>query len=178
MANLKHQGFIKWDNGSLYQGGLINGVPEGQGKYEFGGYELNGMFKNGLLNGKGEYIDKRELSVFSYKGDFLNGLYHGEGHYLDLSSKNDYKGTFISGSFYGVAKYYFQRDSSKPNVALYKNQFIENDFIVYEGEMKADLPDGNGVCTTQEFKYNCEFYKGYLIGIGDYSLLPDYITKE
>ncbi len=188
-ANSEKLGFIKWDDGTVYQGGLINGRPVGQGKFTIpnkhqeGDYEIKGQFKDGVLNGEGEYIAGTNLQVYSYIGEFENGLYHGKGHYIDHSDNTIYQGNFINGKFSGKAKYYFQRDLLKPSLVqnYFKNNSNDNldlnDYIIYEGDFKESIPDGKGVCSTTNFNYDCEFYKRYLIGIDNYSLLPEYITK-
>lgn len=166
------QGTIRWDDGTIYKGSIENNLPEGQGRYKIparlgsGDFEIVGNFIKGILNGEGQYLYTQTKSKpkANYIGAYKNGLYHGKGQYIDPSTKTNFKGNFINGKFIGKSQYYFKRELSS-----------EDEFILYEGEFKESLPHGIGVCSTKEFEYDCQFYKGYIIGIGGFSLLPEYI---
>lgn len=46
---------MKYPNGNIYEGELVNGIPKGQGKLRWkDGKIWNGVFQEGLLNGTGK----------------------------------------------------------------------------------------------------------------------------
>ena len=79
MNEKNQKGEITYDNGDIYTGHIINGIPNGQGTYIFndGGDKFEGTFKNGEMNGNGKHIAKFGI----YEGNFKDGLKHGEGCY-------------------------------------------------------------------------------------------------
>lgn len=82
-----------------YSGGLLNGVPEGQGVgSRKDGIVFSGTFKNGYLHGQGEGTDKNG----TYKGMYVNGTMHGQGK-LTIGYKV-LEGIFSNGLLNGKGK--------------------------------------------------------------------------
>ena len=70
----------KYTNEIIYEGDLINGKCDGNGKYVFktGDFYI-GQFKNGLREGKGTQYYKNEK--IQYKGNWKNDMRNGSGKY-------------------------------------------------------------------------------------------------
>ncbi len=88
------EGQVTFDNGNIYNGEFVYGVPSGKGLMKFqGGSEYLGDFKNGKMEGQGTIL---LASGDSYLGDWKDGEADGNGTY----KKNDgssFKGTFKNG---------------------------------------------------------------------------------
>ena len=75
---------ISPEDGSKYEGHLLNDLPHGEGVYHFAdGCKYQGHFKDGIKEGHGVYTSPEE----KYEGQWLNDVMHGEGvyHYADDS---------------------------------------------------------------------------------------------
>ncbi len=184
---------IQWDNKTSYRGGYKNNAAEGLGEYIFMNnknkvlHKLSGKFKNGLLNGLGSEIAYDEN--FETSGHYKNGLLDGKGHEINQKEFGyfvNYNGLFKDGIFAGQGQVYFRRSEEltreeyqaeraiKQNI---KNNTVNlNNYIKYEGEIKNHKAHGKGHCYMSEIDYPCEFYKGYLIGVDNTVILPDYIS--
>jgi len=78
-------GYDKYSNGT-YTGYMLNGRPDGKGKYE------------------GEYPDG---SFLSYDGDWKNGMEHGQGKQIySYRGGHIYEGAFRDGEFHGQGTYF------------------------------------------------------------------------
>ena len=76
---------LKYKSGTIYEGEVVNNVPNGKGKMTFTtGTVYEGDFVNGKYEGKGKY-------TFSngdfYEGDFVNGKRSGKGKLTYKSGK-------------------------------------------------------------------------------------------
>ena len=70
---------VSFEDGSKYDGQLVNGVPEGHGSIVFPeGGKYTGEFKNGMMDGEGVY---NYPNGSTYEGSFKKGLRHGKGVY-------------------------------------------------------------------------------------------------
>ena len=147
---------------------------------------VEGNFKNGNMHGQGKdyYID----GSYSYVGEYKNGLFHGQGHLVDNFEQFEKNGMFINGVYASnqPRKKYFVRDSNIQESTNYpidfelisKNKSELNNYILYEGPFIEDEPSGKGHCYLKEMNYGCTFYKGFLIGIDGFSLLPSNVTVK
>ena len=67
---------ITLENGGTYIGELLNGKPEGKGKYIYPKSEYEGYFKNGKKHGQGVLKFNND---YIYIGDYEEGFAHGKG---------------------------------------------------------------------------------------------------
>lgn len=76
------EGSFIFEDGSLYSGGFLNGLANGEGKYidSAGNTIYEGDFKNGVFDGLGIYYWPDGCF---YKGGFSNGVFDGEGEVKD-----------------------------------------------------------------------------------------------
>ena len=96
---------IKLKKGMIYEGELVDGVPNGQGTiqcYDGKGTRYEGKFKNGLLNGKGTMTSA--LGEDRYTGKWKDFKFHGQGSraYVNaLGIRTVYLGNFRNGIKHG-----------------------------------------------------------------------------
>ncbi len=123
-------GRLVLDDG-VYEGGVLNGVPHGKGKYTYNnGNVFEGEFVNGKRMGMGvlKVKDGGELS-----GQFVNGRIHGKGKDI-LKSGDVYVGEFKDGERNGKGTYTFKSGS------VYVGEFIDGK-INGRGEFKYAIGD-------------------------------------
>ncbi|MBQ8324453.1 MAG: hypothetical protein IJY89_01375 [Clostridia bacterium] len=185
---------ITYDNGDVYTGELVDGVPQGQGTYTFAdGSVYEGSFEVGYFHGYGKYTDVTygytyeggfQFDLFhgqgvlisddgtKYTGEFKNDQCHGKGTYT-YADGSTYVGDFAEGYFHGIGEYYDAESGSR-----YKGEF-ENDLFngkgtltfgdgdVYVGTFKDDLFDGQGTYTFADGRvYEGQFKRDEFHGQG------------
>ena len=71
-------GTFVFADGSVYTGGFLNGLADGEGTYRgsSGRVIYQGGLREGLFDGQGTYWS---LEGWTYEGGFSGGLFHGEG---------------------------------------------------------------------------------------------------
>ncbi|MCL2719080.1 MAG: hypothetical protein FWE14_09920 [Lachnospiraceae bacterium] len=71
-------GTFTFPDGSVYTGGFVNGLAEGQGTYTLGSGAVvyQGTFAAGQFDGNGSYFSPEG---WSYEGEFKDGLFDGVG---------------------------------------------------------------------------------------------------
>ncbi len=76
---------LKYKSGTIYDGEVVNNVPNGKGKMTFtSGSVYEGDFVNGKYEGKGKYIfNNGDI----YEGGFVNGKRSGKGKFTFTSGK-------------------------------------------------------------------------------------------
>ena len=88
-------------DGSVFEGELVAGVPEGHGKHIMpNGDEYIGYFRKGLRNGIGKLKTRTGLN---YQGEFLNNHITGYGTLTQLNG-DVYIGQVINGVYNGDGK--------------------------------------------------------------------------
>ena len=93
---------ITFDNGDVYEGGIVNGSPHGRGKITFKSGDIyEGDFDNGKMAGKGKYT---WLNGEVYEGDFVDGKRTGKGKY-SWPDGDTYEGDFTDGKRTGKGKF-------------------------------------------------------------------------
>jgi hypothetical protein len=88
---------IKLTDGSVYEGDVVNGKPQGKGKFKYAdGDVYEGDIANDKYNGNGVYTGKS----FAYEGGFADGKFHGHGARIsyDGMSTTYMEGTWKNGS--------------------------------------------------------------------------------
>ena len=69
----------KFPDGSIYRGGVLDGMQHGQGEWRSAdGDAYVGEFARGVFEGRGQYTDGKGNV---YEGGFLGGVFHGKGTY-------------------------------------------------------------------------------------------------
>ena len=123
-----HKGKYAFPNGYVYEGYLVDGVPEGKGKcvYSNGNYE--GDWIKGNREGQGKYTFR---DGSSYEGGWMNGLREGRGKYT-FQDGNTYEGHWIKGIPKGVGKYVdSNRRIHKAELVNGTLKIIDESFISY-----------------------------------------------
>lgn len=118
----ENSGTAHYENGGVYTGPFLNGVPYGMGTFKFpdGAYVVS-PFINGLAYGKGKVFNS--LSRLVFEGNIANGLYHGYGKTFHGNGKIEYEGEFKNSEFHGQGKYY------SPKGTIYEGEFENGEFI-------------------------------------------------
>ncbi len=96
--------YIKYSDGSVYQGPTKNGVPHGEGKLHYAsGAKYDGGFSYGKFSGFGQ-MDYADGSV--YMGWWSNGKRHGIGQYCSSNADRIFYGLYKDGERCGMGAEY------------------------------------------------------------------------
>ena len=167
------QGTLYDENGNIeYAGQFINGEFEGYGTYFFeDGSRYEGMLINGKFKGQGTLYD--ENGNIAYKGQYINDNREGQGTLYDENGNVKYEGQFIDGKLEGQGTLY-----DKNGNVEYEGQFInskcEGQGIFnysngdrYEGQFKDGKREGQGIyCYSNGNRYEGQFKDGKREGHG------------
>lgn len=174
-GSLSGTGRIEWKDGSSYEGGVLNGIRNGQGIYRCaqpkpfvyeGGWENGqfhgegtcwygeqgcnhhyvGEFQHGQREGKGTmYYPTGNI----YEGEWHLGKRHGQGKFTWAESGSYYVGEFKDGEISGKGEIVYAFSAQSPSV-----QFVQSNR--YLGEFDHSQRNGDGT-----FYYaNGAVYKG------------------
>ncbi len=136
-------------NGDCYEGYLVNGLPEGKGKYTYSrGSCYEGDFVNGKKEGKGKYTYS---DGDCYEGNFVNDKMQGKGKYTYFSG-SCYEGDWVNDKMQGKGKYtYSDGDCYEGDWVNGKMQgkgkYTYSDGACYEGDFVNDKKEGKGKYT-------------------------------
>ncbi|KAF0978406.1 hypothetical protein FDP41_002226 [Naegleria fowleri] len=137
---------ITWDDGSIYEGEVKNGLRDGYGIYTSGDLlsKYEGYWKQGQRHGKGiMYYSADE----KYEGNFTNNKRDGYG-VMHYKSGNYYEGQWQENKRSGYGVMHWTTDPLE----------------IYEGEWLNDLPHGNGKHTyLQASGKKCNYYEGSFV---------------
>ena len=128
------------EDGDTYVGESKDGLAHGLGTctYKDGGV-IAGRWRAGKPNGK---VTKTLPDGTMYKGMVKNGIPHGKGELKVPSCSTEYKGLFKNGEYHGQGV-----------LRIYINS-IE---IIFKGEFKNSMLNGQGSMTSLGYKYIGEF---------------------
>ena len=97
-GQVRKAGCFSWEDGSSYDGDIMDGKPDGQGTYIWpDGDKYVGAWKNGQREGLGCHS---RTNGFIFIGEFHNNLPHGEGFYVGPDGIC-YSGTWVLGKQQG-----------------------------------------------------------------------------
>jgi uncharacterized protein (TIGR02145 family) len=138
------------DDGSIYEGELVNGIMEGKGKYLFkDGTLYVGDFKNNQLEGYGKFTYP---SGKIYEGEVVRGKRQGAGLMFYKNGKTMFDGDWLDDKLDGLGKYY-----------------DENGKLICEGEWIDNKLDGKGkIFYENGDSYEGDFQSGKMSGSGKY----------
>lgn len=177
----KNEKIIKFDNGDVYKGEILNGKRSGFGVCIFSNRDkYEGLWKDDLMHCVGKYIFS-DGSV--YTGDFKHGLIEGLGMHRYIN-KDIYKGYYKNNKREGKGVLYYKDGSkyiggwkedkqsgygelTKSNSEVYKGEFLDGKFngrgeyfysdgSKYIGEFKNNVFHGHGC----HMKINGDIYEG------------------
>ena len=163
---------ITFDNGDVYEGGIVNGSPHGRGKITFKSGDIyEGDFDNGKMAGKGKYT---WLNGEVYEGDFVDGKRTGKGKY-SWPDGDTYEGDFTDGKRTGKGKFRWVFgntyegdfvDGKRTGKGKFKSIFGE----VYEGDFADGKMTGKGKYTwLNGDTYEGDFVDGKRTGKGKFT---------
>lgn len=148
----KNEKVIRFDNGDIYKGEILNGKRSGFGICLFSNKDkYEGLWKNDLMHCVGKYIFS-DGSI--YTGDFKDGLIEGLGMHRYVN-KDIYKGYYKNNKREGKGVLYY-KDGSK-----------------YTGSWNEDKQSGEG----ELIKSNGEHYKGQFLD-GKFNGRGEYIYSD
>jgi hypothetical protein len=132
------------DDGSVYEGGFNNGVPQNWGKIVwFDQSKYLGVFSEGKKEGYGIYYFK-DGSI--YEGEWVDDKKSGYGRLSAKTSNFEYEGQFANGKIHG------------------KGVITFNDKLSYIGDFFSNSPHGEGLVIDENGDhYKTIFEKGKLI---------------
>lgn len=138
------QGRATWPNGNSYEGGFSGGLFSGQGRFTLANGDVyEGGFRQGMTNGQGK---QNWTNGSSYEGDFKNGRPHGKGRYLN-SAGVIHEGEFADNDFTGHGSIRWPNGSH------------------YEGHVEKWQMNGQGIFTTADgTRHEGAFIDGTLNG--------------
>ena len=141
---------IFYANGTIYEGRLKNGFPDGKGKMKYNNGDIyEGEFKEGVREGFGKYYYNNGIY---YEGYWRNGKENGKGKIKFLDGCI-YNGDFVNGEMRGYAivdcPNYKYEGEFKNNMKNGKGKLILNDEIL-EGYFK----DNNFIGEEKEIKFS------------------------
>ncbi len=117
------KGFMKWPDGSYYIGTFVEGERNGFGEFQFrNGSRYEGAWSNNQMNGYGVFIWANGAEYF---GDFLDNKMHGKGSVV-LNNNEGYYGEW------------------NDNLPDGHGSFTQNNGSTYIGSVKDGLRDGEG----------------------------------
>ncbi|HSD39399.1 MAG TPA: hypothetical protein VLC92_17965 [Rhodocyclaceae bacterium] len=117
---------VEWNNGSVFDGNMVNGKREGKGLFKWAnGQSYEGNWRDDMADGEGKFVwangqiyqgtwvaDKPEgrgsihfANGDQYDGQISNGLPHGKGAKTYASSQDRYEGDFVQGEAHGEGSY-------------------------------------------------------------------------
>ena len=136
---LDGDGIMDW-GAARYEGEWMYGLPHGVGVYtDTFGNTYAGEFKLGFFWGSGSYISK--TYAYRYDGYYLMGRMHGQG-LIDYGQGRTYNGDWSRDRMHGVGQY-----------TINANYF-------YQGEMRNNAFNGQGVLTTPDGYVKGQFKNG------------------
>lgn len=157
-------------NGALYEGNVVNGLLEGQGKVSWDdGTIYVGNFVDGVCSGKGK-VTWKDGSY--YEGEYIDGLRNGSGTYV-WANGNKYTGNWVNNKregqgtmTYSDGEYTGQWENDKRNGYGYQTLKNGNSYLGYFVD---DLYDGQGTYSwANSNKYVGNFSKGIRTGKGTF----------
>lgn len=96
------RGEIKYPNGDIYRGELVNGQRHGKGEYIFAcGGCCKGEWVNDKMNGEGILVFQNNDR---YEGQFRDGKKHGKGKYIYVDG-SEYEGQLENDERCGIGTY-------------------------------------------------------------------------
>lgn len=187
---------ITWENGSTYEGEIINMKFNGFGLLNhYTGYSIRGHFVDGRVQGTAEYTRgkisyvgdwhnnvpqghgvERVDGLFSYEGTFIDGIKHGKGK-MKIENKGKYEGDFKHNMFHGIGTFTWL-DGKR-----YTGHWIQNlmhgkgimswpDGRKFEGRYIRNKKDGPGLFTWADGRTCYGVWKeGKMQGNGKYTTL-------
>ena len=139
-------GYYYYNDGSVFNGEFVNGVPNGSGRISF---KDGSVFEGSFVNGEKVYGKFMWNDGKYYQGDIKKDLFDGFGVY-DWGGNRRYEGEWKEGKMQGKGKIWYV-DGTYYEGMFYDNQrngfgkYVWNDKKWYEGEWKDGKQNGNGV---------------------------------
>ena len=135
LAKKVNSGRYIFEDGSLYEGELVMGIPDGFGTIEYVSGDLfEGQFSKGLPNGYGTIRYKSDDALEKYSGNWENGKRSGFGT-LFMNDRSELEGHWVNG-------------------VLSMGKFRTADGIVTFGKwMKGEVEEGNLLFPTGAVSY-------------------------
>jgi hypothetical protein len=146
-----------------YEGDLVDGLYEGNGKLYEKGKFYKGEFKSGSKNGVGElYTDTNPMKLI-YKGLFENDVYSGQGASYGDNKNVLFEGEFKNGKLEGAGRAYYPSDPLQSSDPLPSNGPLE-----YEGLFSNGVYNGAGKLWSKAgvLLYDGNFQNGQYSGEG------------
>jgi len=133
-GNTAEHRMVHYDDGSMYEGQVVDGIRHGEGTYKSGSDQYTGQWEADQQHGKGRqtWNDGR-----SYEGQFLRGRFSGVGKMSWQSAKGimTYEGEYVDDLKHGNGK------------------FCWPDGRVYEGDWLRGKRHGRGAFITAKGEY-------------------------
>lgn len=159
---------LSMPDGSVYVGGVSNGMFEGSGLLLYGdGDSYEGEFRNGRLEGKGVF---KYVEGDKYQGDYRHGRPEGTGvfTYADGGSySGEYKNGRANGKGIEILPNGDKYQGLFKNDHLVEGVYADHEGMIYKGQFRLSRFEGVGVLQYPDGgEYEGEFKDGCLNGKG------------
>jgi hypothetical protein len=148
-AGASGQGHVKWDNGDVFDGQLLDGKRNGRGRMVWAsGQSYEGEWRDDAADGQGTMIF---ANGDRYAGQVKDGIPQGRGK-MHFANGDSFEGQFDRGTP-DVEGVYVQKDGSryegqwKAGLKNGRGKLVWAGGQSYEGDWVADKPEGMGHMT-------------------------------
>lgn len=184
---------IEYPNRDKFSGNFVNGVKDGQGRYDFySGDFYEGDWKNNKQDGIGKTVYRKgDFELGSYCGKYANGVREGDGVFKfsngDIYSgqwKNNLKhgkGTYIVNDCKLEENQYMKIVGEWENGEITSGKWLFPNGTYFEGSFEKNLPKGEGNWVFENGNKNNGIYKHSEARIGnkgEISTKLTWTTKE
>jgi len=141
-------GYIVWEDGRSYEGAILKGKPNGEGKMTWASdIHYEGSFKNGNRHGYGKLVNKKTI----YDGEWRNDMIGDQGAAV-FENGDEYLGAFMDGSIHGKGTMRYDNGALysgdwKDGIPHGEGTLIRSDKSTYTGTSDNGMRQGNGMVT-------------------------------
>lgn len=137
---------VKYDGGDVYEGEILNGKRQGEGKYTWAnGDTYEGEWKNGKKYGHGKYTSYKKDPIngslyvdWYYDGEWIDDVRHGHGIFVEGCGIQDkvFEGEWINGKRQGRFVWYFTNSNGGRYIDFFEDDKLVETCIPYDESIR------------------------------------------